>query len=276
LTESNRTYRITAQPGRTERKVTGKLGGRVAIVTGAARGIGERTVRRFAEEGARILITDVREEEGRAVAADLGDVAMFHRHDVTQEGDWQAVVAAATGRFGGVDVLINNAGIFRKAALEVQTVEEFDQVLAVNLRGVFLGMKTVAAPMRARGGGSIVNTSSTSGLTGLATQAAYGASKWGVRGITKVAAMELGEDNIRVNSIHPGTVDTPMTMGGSNRGNNPLRRIGLPMDIANLHLFLASDESSWITGAEINIDGGSLAGRVLGDPTNAGHNAGNS
>jgi 3alpha(or 20beta)-hydroxysteroid dehydrogenase len=249
-----------------ERKVTGKLDGRVAIVTGAARGIGERTVRRFAEEGARIVITDVLEEEGRAVAAELGDVAMFHHHDVTQEGDWQAVVAAARGQFGGVDVLINNAGIFRKAALEVQTVEEFDQVVAVNLRGVFLGMKTVAAPMRARGGGSIVNTSSTSGLTGLATQVAYGASKWGVRGITKVAAMELGKDNIRVNSIHPGTVDTPMTTGGSNRGNNPLQRIGLPMDIANLHLFLASDESSWITGAEINIDGGSLAGRVLGEP----------
>jgi 3alpha(or 20beta)-hydroxysteroid dehydrogenase len=137
-------------------------------------------------------------------------------------------------------------------------------------------MKTVAAPMRARGGGSIVNTSSTSGLTGLATQVAYGASKWGVRGITKVAAIELGEDKIRVNSIHPGTVDTPMTMGGSNRGNNPLRRIGLPVDIANVHLFLASDESSWITGAEINIDGGSVAGRVLGEPTNAAHNAGKS
>ncbi|MDT4932351.1 MAG: 3alpha(or 20beta)-hydroxysteroid dehydrogenase [Pseudonocardiales bacterium] len=256
--------------------MTGRLDGKVAIVTGAARGIGEGTVRRFAEEGARVVITDVLEEEGRAVAADLGDVAMFHRHDVTQEGDWQAVVAAATGQFGGVDVLINNAGIFRKAALEVQTVEGFDQVVAVNLRGVFLGMKTVAAPMRARGGGSIVNTSSTSGLTGLATQVAYGASKWGVRGITKVAAIELGEDKIRVNSIHPGTVDTPMTMGGSNRGNNPLRRIGLPVDIANVHLFLASDESSWITGAEINIDGGSVAGRVLGEPTNAAHNAGKS
>jgi 3alpha(or 20beta)-hydroxysteroid dehydrogenase len=198
------------------------------------------------------------------VAADLGDVALFHRHDVSQEGDWQAVVAAATGQFGGVDVLINNAGIFRKAALEELTVDEFDQVVAVNLRGVFLGMKTVAAPMRARGGGSIVNTSSTSGLTGLAGQVAYGASKWGVRGITKVAAMELGEHKIRVNSIHPGTVDTPMTVGGSNRGNNPLQRIGLPVDIANLHLFLASDESSWITGAEITVDGGSLAGRVLG------------
>jgi 3alpha(or 20beta)-hydroxysteroid dehydrogenase len=254
-----------------ERNVTGRLDGKVAIVTGAARGIGEGTVRRFAEEGARVVITDVLEEEGRAVAADLGDIALFHRHDVTEEGDWQAVVSAATGQFGGVDVLVNNAGIFRKAALEEQTVEGFDQVLAVNLRGVFLGMKTVAAPMRVRGGGSIVNTSSTSGLTGLATQVAYGASKWGVRGITKIAAIELGEDKIRVNSIHPGTVDTPMTVGSSNRGNNPLRRIGLPADIANLHVFLASDESSWITGAEINIDGGSLAGRVLGYPTTAAH-----
>jgi 3alpha(or 20beta)-hydroxysteroid dehydrogenase len=244
--------------------LTGRLDGRVAIVTGAARGIGEGTVRRFAEEGARVVLADILEDEGRAVAAELGDVALFHRHDVTQEQDWLAVVAAATSRFGGVDVLINNAGIFRKAALEEQAVEEFDQVVAVNLRGVFLGMKTVVAPMRARGGGSIVNTSSTSGLTGLATQVAYGASKWGVRGITKIAAVELGEDKIRVNSIHPGTVDTPMTVGGSNRGNNPLRRIGRPADIANLHVFLASDESSWITGAEINIDGGSLAGRVLG------------
>ncbi|MDT4892076.1 MAG: 3alpha(or 20beta)-hydroxysteroid dehydrogenase [Pseudonocardiales bacterium] len=244
--------------------MTGRLDGRVAIVTGGARGIGEQTVRRFAAEGARVVVTDVLEEAGRAVAADLGDVALFHRHDVSQEGDWQAVVAAATGQFGGVDVLVNNAGIFRKAALEELTVDEFNQVMAVNLRGVFLGMKTVAAPMRARGGGSIVNTSSTSGLTGLAGQVAYGASKWGVRGITKVAAMELGEHKIRVNSIHPGTVDTPMTVGGSNRGNNPLQRIGLPVDIANLHLFLASDESSWITGAEITVDGGSLAGRVLG------------
>jgi 3alpha(or 20beta)-hydroxysteroid dehydrogenase len=216
-----------------EHTVTGRLDGRVAIVTGAARGIGEATARRFAEEGARVVLTDILEDEGRAVAGDLGE-------------------------FGGVDVLINNAGIFQKAALEEQTVDGFDQVVAVNLRGVFLGMKSVAALMRARGGGSIVNTSSTS------SQMAYGASKWGVRGITKVAAIELGADKIRVNSIHPGTVDTPMTVGGSNRGNNPLQRIGLTADIANLHLFLASDEASWITGAEINIDGGSLAGRFLG------------
>jgi 3alpha(or 20beta)-hydroxysteroid dehydrogenase len=241
-----------------EHTVTGRLDGRVAIVTGAARGIGEATARRFAEEGARVVLTDILEDEGRAVAGDLGEVALFHRHDVAQEGDWQAVVTAATNQFGGVDVLINNAGIFQKAALEEQTVDGFDQVVAVNLRGVFLGMKSVAALMRARGGGSIVNTSSTS------SQMAYGASKWGVRGITKVAAIELGADKIRVNSIHPGTVDTPMTVGGSNRGNNPLQRIGLTADIANLHLFLASDEASWITGAEINIDGGSLAGRFLG------------
>jgi 3alpha(or 20beta)-hydroxysteroid dehydrogenase len=211
---------------------------KVAIVTGGSRGMGAATARLFVAEGARVVIADVLADEGKALEAE----------------------------FGGVDILINNAGVFRTSPLVDQSVEDFDQIVAINLRGVFLGMKWAAPSMRTRGGGAIVNTSSTAGLVGLAEMVAYGASKWGVRGITKVAALELGPDGIRVNSIHPGGVDTPMTAGrrnapeGDQGAQNPLGRIGLPDDIAKLNLFLVSDSASWITGAEIFIDGGLMAG----------------
>ena len=243
----------------------GRLSGKVAIVTGAALGMGNAVARRFAAEGAQVVLGDIREAEGKALAAELGPPAAFAAHDVSDEASWAAVVAVAVDTFGGVDVLINNAGIWRTAPLVEQSAEGFDQIISVNLRGVFLGMRAVAEPMRERGGGAIVNTSSTAGLVGLSNMVAYGASKWGVRGISKVAAIELGPWGIRVNSIHPGGVDTPMTAELGFRGPAvaapvPLGRYGTPEDIASLHLFLASDEASWITGAEIYIDGGSMAG----------------
>lgn len=242
-----------------------RLAGKVAIVTGAALGMGNAVARRFTAEGANVVVADIREAEGKALADELGPSAVFAAHDVSDEGSWRAVVDTAAATFGGVDVLINNAGIWRTAPLVEQTAAGFDEIVGVNLRGVFLGMRAVAEPMRERGGGAIVNTSSTAGLVGLANMVAYGASKWGVRGVSKVAAIELGPWGIRVNSIHPGGVDTPMTAELGFRGPGaaapvPLGRYGTPDDIASLHLFLVSDEASWITGAEIYIDGGSMAG----------------
>jgi 3alpha(or 20beta)-hydroxysteroid dehydrogenase len=244
----------------------GRLDGKVAIVTGAAMGMGRAVAERFVAEGAQVVLADVKVDEATAVADKLGPAAAFVHCDVTQEASWAALVTQTTNRFGGVDILINNAGIWRTAPLIEQSVEGFDQIIAINLRGVWLGMRAVATAMQARGGGAIVNTSSTAGLVGLQNMVAYGASKWGVRGISKVAALELGPMGIRVNSIHPGGVDTPMTAalqfdrapGGA--PNLPLGRYGTPEDIASLHLFLVSEEASWISGAEIYIDGGLTAG----------------
>jgi 3alpha(or 20beta)-hydroxysteroid dehydrogenase len=252
-----------------------RLEGKVAVVTGAAMGMGAEVTRRFVAEGARVVLADIDHAAAKELAGELGRDAIVVPHDVSDEASWDEVVSAGLTSFGGLDILINNAGVWRTAPLVEQTVADFDQIIAVNLRGVFLGMRAVAEPMRSRGGGSIVNTSSTAGLVGLANMVAYGASKWGVRGMTKVAAVELGRWGIRVNSIHPGGVDTPMTSSlrygrdGGSAPQLPLGRYGTPADIADLHLFLASDESSWITGAEICIDGGSMAGPSVSNATAA-------
>jgi 3alpha(or 20beta)-hydroxysteroid dehydrogenase len=243
-----------------------RLEGKVAVITGAAMGMGAGAARRFITEGARVVLADIDLPAAAALAKELGDNAVAVGHDVSDEGSWETVVGTAEAAFGGIDILLNNAGIWRTAPLVEQSAEGFDRIIAVNLRGVFLGMRAVATPMRARGGGSIVNTSSTAGLVGLANMVAYGASKWGVRGITKVAAVELGPWGIRVNSIHPGGVDTPMTASlrfgreDAVATHPPIGRHGTPSDIADLHVFLSSDESSWITGSEIYIDGGLMAG----------------
>jgi 3alpha(or 20beta)-hydroxysteroid dehydrogenase len=243
-----------------------RLQGKVAVITGAAMGMGAGAARRFVAEGARVVLADIDLPAAESLAKELGDHAVAVGHDVSDERSWETVVGTTEASFGGIDILLNNAGIWRTAPLVEQSAEGFDRIIAVNLRGVFLGMRAVATPMRARGGGSIINTSSTAGLVGLANMVAYGASKWGVRGITKVAAVELGQWGIRVNSIHPGGVDTPMTAAlrfGDDEGratNLPIGRYGTPDDIADLHIFLAGDESTWITGAEISIDGGSMAG----------------
>ena len=247
-----------------------RLAGKVALVTGAARGQGEAEARRFVAEGARVVLGDVLEDEGNAVAASLGpEAAVFVPLDVTSEGAWQEAVAETVDAFGGLHVLVNNAGVLPNFAPLVDTgLDDFMRTITINLVGTFLGMKAAAPAMKDSGGGSIVNISSSAGMWGVPYGAGYTASKFGVRGITKTAALELGHDGIRVNSVHPGGVKTPMTAAGGDEGDSayyrqlPINRIGTAEDITNLVLFLASDESAYCTGAEFVIDGGMLAGDV--------------
>jgi 3alpha(or 20beta)-hydroxysteroid dehydrogenase len=245
----------------------GRLEGKVALISGAARGQGEAEARRFVAEGARVVIGDVLDHEGEAVAHSLGDDAVFVKLDVTSEASWQEAVASTVDAFGGLHVLVNNAGVLGAfTPLVDTTVEHFMRVLSINLLGTFLGMKIGAPAMKDSGGGSIVNISSTAGMWGVPFAADYTASKWGIRGITKTAALELGRDGIRVNSVHPGGVLTDMVKAVGDDGESnyykrlPAGRIGVPDDIANLVLFLASDESSYCTGTEFLIDGGMQAG----------------
>ena len=248
----------------------GKLDGKVAIISGAARGQGEAEARLFAEEGAAVVLGDIRDDEGEQAAAriaDTGGQAVYQHLDVTSEEDWAAAVARANSEFGGLHVLVNNAGIGGASTfVEDTSLEDYMRVINVNQVGVFLGMRAAIPSIRESGGGSIVNISSTAGLEGAPTLAAYGSSKWAVRGLTKVAAMELAPDGIRVNSVHPGPIDTPMLRGANipmdNWGRSvPLARVGTVDDMASLLLFLASDESSFCTGTEFVIDGGMTAGR---------------
>lgn len=242
----------------------GRLEGKVAIITGAARGQGEAEARLFVAEGARVLLADIRDEEGEAVAADLGDAAAYVHLDVTDAAQWEAAVAHAEERFGPVSVLVNNAGILHFAAIDRTDPEDFERVLRVNVHGVFLGIRAVTPSMVRAGGGSIVNISSTAGLQGLPSLGAYVASKWAVRGLTKTAAMDLGPKGIRVNSVHPGGIDTPMVAGTPADApfykRLPVPRMGRPEEAARAVLFLASDESSYVTGAELAVDGGATCG----------------
>jgi 3alpha(or 20beta)-hydroxysteroid dehydrogenase len=246
----------------------GKLDGKVAIISGGARGQGEAHVRLFVEEGARVVFGDVLDAEGEAVAKDVGSGAVYQHLDVAQPADWKAIVETAETTFGHVNVLINNAGILRFGMLESVSLDDYLAVVNVNQVGCFLGMQAVIPSMKAAGGGSIVNTSSTSGFVGTLGLVAYTASKFAVRGMTKVAAMELGHSNIRVNSVHPGGVDTAMVHGpefahldqDSIYKGQPVPRVGQPEEIAKMMLFLASDDSSFSTGAEFVADGGMLAG----------------
>ncbi|WP_343235001.1 glucose 1-dehydrogenase [Streptomyces sp. SID10853] len=244
-----------------------RLDGKVALITGAGRGQGAVEARLFAASGARIVITDVREEEGREVAAGLGDAAVFVPHDVTDAASWETAVATAVASFGRLDVLVNNAALWRTAPVDAETQENFELLFRVNLLGPFLGIKAALPALRNAGGGSIVNISSTAGLVGIAQHAAYGSSKFGLRGLSKHVALDLAADGIRVNSVHPGMVDTPMVAGalGEDAGQRehprvPLRRMGRPDEIAELVRFLASDASSYITGAEFTVDGGLTTG----------------
>jgi 3alpha(or 20beta)-hydroxysteroid dehydrogenase len=244
-----------------------RLAGKIALVTGAARGQGEAEGRMFAAEGAKVVLGDVLDAEGEQVAKDIGDAAVFVHHDVSDPASWERAIGVAQERFGALNVLINNAGILRVRPLELTSLDDYMAQVNVNQVGCFLGMKAVVPAMKAAGGGSIVNTSSTSGLQGAGDQIAYVASKWAIRGMTKTAAVELGRYGIRVNSVHPGGIDTEMVRLPEFQGmdqsqwflTQPVPRIGRPEEVAALMVFLASDESSYCTGAEFVIDGGMTA-----------------
>lgn len=251
-----------------------QLAGKVAIITGAAGGQGAEEARLFVERGARVMLTDFNAELGQQTAAALGENARFHAHDVSKAADWDAVVAATVAEFGRIDILVNNAGILFLAPLEDTTEADLDRVVSVNVNGVFLGMKAVLPHLKDAGGGAIVNISSLAGINGQVAAVAYSASKWAVRGMTKSAALELGVHGIRVNSVHPGTIATPMTAAfmpadGGAAEHFPfaaLDRVGQTEDVAPLVAFLASDEAGYITGSEFLVDGGAAAGdsAVLG------------
>ena len=247
----------------------GRLDGKVAIISGGARGQGEVEAKLFVQEGAKVVFGDILDEEGKQVEAairQVGGAATYVHLDVTQEADWQQAVAAAVSTYGKLDILVNNAGILRRDSIEETTKELWDTILAVNATGVFLGTKYAIPAMRKAGGGSIVNISSISGMVALGGPA-YNASKGAVRVFTKVTAVHHADDNIRCNSIHPGPVRTPMTestysdpeMLERRLRDMPLGRLGTSEDIAYGVLYLASDEAAYVTGAELVIDGGYTA-----------------
>ncbi|HEV8297489.1 MAG TPA: glucose 1-dehydrogenase [Acidimicrobiales bacterium] len=242
----------------------GRLDGKVALVSGGAKGQGEAEARMFAAEGAEVVIGDVLDDVGNAVAREIGPSCAFAHLDVSRQGDWEGAVALAVDRFGRLDVLVNNAGIIRFGMMVDISLDEYMSVINVNQVGCWLGMKTAAPAMGATGGGSIINISSMNGIIPGAGIMAYVASKFAIRGMTKAAALELGPLGIRVNSIHPGAIDTDMSRAGfaaagvDPLGHIPIPRVGQPEEVAKLALFLASEDSSYSTGSEFVIDGGWL------------------
>ncbi len=247
-----------------------RLEGKVALVTGGARGIGAAISSAFAREGAKVVVGDLLTGEGEATVEAIerqGGEAIFLPLDVTDEGSWERAVSATVARFGGLDVLVNNAGIGMRATLEEVTLEQWRRTMDVNAKGPYLGMKLSVPVMAARGGGSIINMSSIAAMVGGEASAAYRASKGALWALTKAMAVRCASQGIRVNSIHPGDVVTPLSQPFLDQPGRmeeraamvPLGRLGQPKDIADLALYLASDESSYVTGSEIVIDGGRIA-----------------
>ncbi|WP_213809666.1 glucose 1-dehydrogenase [Jeotgalicoccus sp. WY2] len=241
-----------------------RLMDKVAIVTGGARGMGESHVRRFVEEGAKVVFTDINEEVGEKLASELGDSTLFVKHDVTDEAGWQEVVEKTEAAFGPVNVLVNNAGISMSKSIFDMSVEDYKKIIDINQVSVFLGIKAVLPSMQKAEGGSIVNISSMNGIVGGAV--GYTDSKFAVRGLTKAAALQVGHLGIRVNSVHPGVIETPMVTEGDAveqikefAKHIPMRRMAQSEEVTNMVLFLASNESSYSTGSEFIIDGGLTA-----------------
>lgn len=238
-----------------------RLQDKVAIITGAAQGMGKSHAELFVAEGAKVVITDINSEKGEAVAKALGDEVLFVKQDVTDEQDWQNVVEQTKTTFGKIDVLVNNAGITMRKSLLDTSVEDYMRILKINQLSVFLGMKAVIPSMQEAKQGSIINVSSLNGLVGGAI--GYTDSKFAVRGMTKAAALEFAPDGIRINSVHPGVIETPMITQGDTKDaveqfakSIPLRRMATSEEVSQMVLFLASDESSYSTGSEFVIDGG--------------------
>lgn len=242
----------------------GRLKGKIAIITGAAQGMGASHAKKFIEEGAKVVLTDLNEEKGKALAEELGERALFSKHNVTSATDWETVVSRAEEAFGPVDVLVNNAGMTMAKSILQMTEEEYRRIVDINQVSVFLGMKAVIPSMQKAGGGSIVNISSMNGL--VAGAIGYTDTKFAVRGMTKAAAMECTNYGIRVNSVHPGVIATPMVMQEDTKAaveafakHIPMKRVAQSEEVSNMVLFLASDEASYSTGSEFVVDGGMTA-----------------
>jgi 3alpha(or 20beta)-hydroxysteroid dehydrogenase len=239
---------------------SGRIDGKIALITGGARGQGRQEAERFAAEGATVFITDVLDEVGAATANELGDAVTFLHHDVTNEDDWTAVIAGIMEQHGRIDVLVNNAGIFSMTSALDTSIEAWNQMVAINQTGVFLGIRDVGRVMCEQGSGSIVNISSIAGLAGVGRAHAYAATKWAVRGMSKSAALEFAAHGVRVNSVHPGIIDTDMLreFGGNLERiteSIPMGRTASADEVANVVLFLASEEASYCSGHEFVVDG---------------------
>lgn len=249
--------------------MSSRLAGRVALISGAASGMGASHARAFVAEGAAVLIGDIADEAGAALAAELGERAVFVHLDVTRSAEWDAAVAEAVRRFGKLDVLVNNAGVLDGGPIGTYTEKQWQHVLSVNLTGPFLGLTAARDALVAARPAAVVNISSAAGLQGVAGMHAYTASKFGLRGFTKSAALELAPHGVRVNSVHPGGIVTPMigAMTGDitvDREADTLKRLGAPEEVTSLVVFLASSESSYCSGAEFVVDGGMTAGSTFG------------
>jgi len=238
-----------------------RLEGKVALISGGARGMGASHARALVAEGARVVIADILDEEGNALADELGDSAVYVHLDVTDRAQWAHAVATTVERFGSLNVLVNNAGIANFAPIGEYTGEQWDTLIGINLTGVFNGMTASVDALKAGAPSSIINISSTAGLQGFASLPGYSAAKHGLVGLSKSAALDLGADNVRVNTVHPGVIATPMTEGMETPQTHvAMKRVGQPEEVSAMIVFLASDESSFSTGAEFVADGGETAG----------------
>ena len=247
----------------------GRLAGKIALVTGAASGIGEATAQAFARHGATVIVSDIRAEPGRAVTMGLGGDAWFLALDAADPASWDAAAEAIAAKHGGLDILVNNAGMGTGGGIQHETMDDHRRVMDLNVTGVWLGIRTMIPAMEKRGGGAVVNISSIDGLVGVEGLSTYVASKFAVTGMTRALALELGPRGIRVNSVHPGIIETPMVAKNTGRSmvrlqsaisRQPIARMGRPSEIADAVVFFASDESTYCTGTSLVVDGGHIAG----------------